>query len=82
MRRGSGGLLALVLLLPSGPGGVTGGERHLPRGDIRGGVLGVSWWQKILREAEWQTIFATLWSLWTHRKEVIFKGRTLFVDAI
>ena len=34
------------------------------------------------REAEWQTIFATLWSLWIHRKDVIFRGCTPSVDAI
>ena len=34
------------------------------------------------REAEWQTIFATLWSLWTHKNKVIFRGRTPSVDAI
>ena len=34
------------------------------------------------REAEWQTIFATLWSLWTHRNEVIFRGRTPSIDTI
>ena len=34
------------------------------------------------REVEWQTIFATIWSLWIHRNEVIFKGRTPFADTI
>ena len=34
------------------------------------------------REVEWQTIFVTLWSLWIHRKEVIFRGRTPSADAI
>ena len=34
------------------------------------------------REVECQTIFATLWSLWIHRKEVIFRGRTPSADAI
>ena len=34
------------------------------------------------REAEWQTIFSTLWSLLTHRNEVIFRGRTPSVDVI
>ena len=33
-------------------------------------------------EAEGQTIFATLWSLWIHRNEVIFRGCTPSVDAI
>ena len=44
------------------------------------------WWSlgsgPFCREAEWQTIFVTLWSLWTHRNEVIFKGRTPSVNAI
>ena len=33
-------------------------------------------------EVEWQTIFAILWSLWTYRNEVIFRGRIPSVDAI
>ena len=33
-------------------------------------------------EVEWQTIFATLWSLWIHRNEVIFRGHTPSADAI
>ena len=32
--------------------------------------------------AEWQRIFAILWSIWCHRNEVIFRGRTPSVDAI
>ena len=34
------------------------------------------------REAEWQSTFATLWSICTHRNEVIFKGCTPSADAI
>ena len=34
------------------------------------------------REAEWQTIFATLWSIRTHRNEVIFRSCTPSADAI
>ena len=34
------------------------------------------------REVEWQTIFVTLWSLWIHRNEGIFRGRTQSADAI
>ena len=34
------------------------------------------------RKVEWQTIFATIWSLWIHRNEVIFKGRTPSADAV
>ena len=33
-------------------------------------------------EAEWQTIFAKLWFIWTHRNEVIFRGCTPSADAI
>ena len=32
--------------------------------------------------AEWQRIFAILWSIWCHRNEFIFRGRTPSVDAI
>ena len=42
VRKGSGGLLILVLHLPPSPGGVAGGERRPPRGDFGGGVLVVS----------------------------------------
>ena len=34
------------------------------------------------RVAEWQLIFATLWSIWLHRNDVIFRGRTPAVEAI
>ena len=34
------------------------------------------------RVAEWQLIFATLWSIWINQNDVIFRGRTLAVDAI
>ena len=34
------------------------------------------------RVAEWQLIFATLWSIWIYRNNVIFRGRTPTVDAI
>ena len=34
------------------------------------------------RKAEWQGIFAILWSIWSHRNEVIFRGRSPSVDAI
>ena len=34
------------------------------------------------RVAEWQLIFATLWSIWINRNDVIFRGRTPSVDAI
>ena len=33
-------------------------------------------------KAEWQSIFAFLWSIWSHRNEVIFRGRSPSVDAI
>ena len=33
-------------------------------------------------KAEWQCIFAFLWSIWSHRNEVIFRGRSPSVDAI
>ena len=33
-------------------------------------------------EIKWQTIFATSWSLWIHKNEVIFRGRTPSADAI
>ena len=34
------------------------------------------------RGAEWHLIFATLWVIWNHRNEVIFKGRTPSADAV
>ena len=34
------------------------------------------------RGAEWQLIFATLWVIWNHRNEVVFRGRTPSADAI
>ena len=34
------------------------------------------------RKAEWQTIFAILWSLLTHKNKVIARGRLPSVDAI
>ena len=34
------------------------------------------------RRAEWQLIFATLWVIWNHRNEVVFRGRTPSVDAV
>ena len=34
------------------------------------------------RGAEWQLIFATLWVIWNHRNEVVFRGRTPSADAV
>ena len=34
------------------------------------------------REAEWRTIFATLWTIWIHRNEIIFRGRLPSIDAV
>lgn len=44
-------------------------------------------WQSVCsgpfrRETEWQRLFATLWAIWLHRNEVIFRGRPPSVDAI
>ena len=34
------------------------------------------------RAAEWQLTFATLWMLWIHRNEVIFRGRNPSANAV
>ena len=34
------------------------------------------------RETAWRRVFATLWAIWTHRNEVIFRGVTPSGDAI
>ena len=34
------------------------------------------------RETDWRRAFATLWAMWLHRTEVIFKGVTPSNDAI
>ena len=34
------------------------------------------------REAEWRTIFATLWAIWLHRNEIIFRGRLPSTDTV
>ena len=31
---------------------------------------------------EWQLIFTTLWVIWNHRNEVVFRGRTPSADAV
>ena len=50
-------------------------------------TAGDAFWRSICqgpfrREAEWQTIFATLWAIWLHRNEIIFRGRLPFTDAV
>ena len=34
------------------------------------------------REQDWRRAFATLWAIWIHRNEVIFRGVTPSSDAI
>ena len=34
------------------------------------------------READWRRIFATLWAIWIHRNEVVFRGTTPSGDVI
>ena len=46
-----------------------------------------TFWSSLLggsfrREADWRRIFATLWAIWIHRNEVIFKGISPSGDAI
>ena len=46
-----------------------------------------SFWSSIARgpfrcAAEWHTIFANLWAIWLHRNKVVFRGRSLSVNAI
>ena len=46
-----------------------------------------SFWYSIARgpfrcAAEWHTIFASLWAIWLHQNEVVFRGRSPSVDAI
>ena len=46
-----------------------------------------TFWNSLLggsfrREADWRRIFATLWAIWIHRNEVIFRGISPSGDAI
>ena len=34
------------------------------------------------RRTEWQLLYATLWVLWTHRNEVVFRGLTPSADTV
>ena len=34
------------------------------------------------RGAEWHLIFATLWTIWNHQNEVVFRGRIPSADAV
>ena len=34
------------------------------------------------RRTEWQLLYVTLWVLWTHRNEVVFRGHTPSTDAV
>ena len=34
------------------------------------------------RASEWQSIFATLWSIWLHWDDVVFRGHPPLADAI
>ena len=50
-------------------------------------TAGDTFWQSICqglfrREVEWQTIFATLWAIWLHWNEIIFRGRPPSTDAV
>ena len=47
VRRGSGGLLALVLCLPPGPSGMVGGGCQPPHGDFGGDILAIPWQRNI-----------------------------------
>ena len=49
--RGSGGLLALVLRLPPGPGGMASSGRQSTRGVYGGGTLAVSRQQNVLSQS-------------------------------
>ena len=76
VHNGCGGLLAPILRLPlaqevwqaTGVGCLEMTSEEAFWRSLSGGAFRL--------EAEWQTIFAILWSLWTHRNEVIFKGCT------
>ena len=34
------------------------------------------------REEEWSRIFATLWALWLHRNDVVFRGRPISIEEV
>ena len=71
---GRGGLLPPFLSVPTGAGGMAGGGRRAPCHILGRGVLQFSQQGYIPREAEWRQIFATLWSVWLHHNQVIFRG--------
>ena len=82
VRQGSGGLPALILRLPLGPNSVAGDRCRPSHGDLGGGILAVSRQRNIPSRSRVTDYFATLWSLWIHRNEVIFRGRTPSADTI
>ena len=79
---GSRGLLPPILPMLAGSGGMAGAV--VARLSL---TFEEAFWSPLSggffrREADWSRIFATLWAIWIHRNEVVFRGISPSGDAI